>query len=369
MAANLPTLLILNSAQSKYPRGDDPWVQATERAFSRLSEKPATVLTSISPLMWDFATYLAAEHDMRIRLVIPDYDRTEAASIFTDTITAFEIPATHASPLHLKSTRSLSRGDVWRLRDRTAILAADIIYPIAIRPGGRLENLLKHETNGADIRNEFSIDWRSGIRRRTPRYDFEGAVINPFPDGDWLVHWTRSSPGPWPGEKASEFFRDMLKRPAIYVRSARETLALILQERVIRASSWKISSATPVVSLTENTPETAVTLMRWRKRFVRYTYEPYGIAIRQGILADKGARKVAYAVRAGNPGENSWFTQSPGVVTDWTREHEWRFLGDIPLDRLDPRDWFAIVPGRSDASYLEGQPGGIPGRSMVLFQA
>ena len=365
MAHSRHTILILNSAQSRYPRGDDPWVEATVRAYARLAGGAATAITSTEPLMWDFGVFLAAEQGMNIRHIPPEYDPGRAEAMFGETVSAFGVDEGRAGPLYLKTQRGLSRGDVWRLRDITAIRAADVIYPVAIRPGGRLETMLQTEPLRAEVNNDFAIPWGTRIRR-TPAYDFADAKLNPLPDGDWLVHWTRSSPGPWPGETAPEFFRDLLARPAVYVRSARETLVRILAKRVIRASSWKIPGQTPVVSLTENTPETAVTLMRWRKRFVRYTYEPYGVAIRREALARVGAKKVVYAVRAGDPGADAWKTQSPGVVSDWTREREWRHPGDVSLDALDPGDWFAIVPGQSDAAYLESALGADV-RTFVLF--
>jgi hypothetical protein len=197
-----------------------------------------------------------------------------------------------------------------------------------------------------------------------PRYDFASSPVNKLQSGNWLVHWTRSSPGPWPGETASSFFRDMLAHPGIYVRSARDTLMKILAERVIKASSWKIPGAVPVVSLTENTPETALTLVKWRKRFVRYTYEPYGIAIRREALESSGARAVTYAVSAPGTEAGMWWYQSPGAVADCTREREWRHPGDIRLDTLDPKDWFPVVPGRSDAEDI-GDTG--TGKTFVLF--
>jgi hypothetical protein len=157
----------------------------------------------------------------------------------------------------------------------------------------------------------------------------------------------------------------MLARPTRYVRSARETLVRILRERSIRASSWKIPGQVPVVSLTENTPETAITLMKWRKRFVRYTYEPYGIAICRDAL--ESARYVIYADHANAPDPDAWMFQSPGEFADWTREREWRHPGDIGIDALGGKHWFAIVPREDDRRYVEEQCEGMAGRVFVLF--
>ncbi len=361
------TILILNSAQSKYPRGDDPWVRATIRAFDQLSANDAVFLTSADPLMWSFAAWLAARHGVRIRHIIADYNPHRAKASFKKMLTTFDIREELAAPLYLKSGNSVSRADVWQLRDRTAIESAGVIYPVSIRPGGRLETLLRAEPIRAGIKQDFSINWRDGLRRRTPVYDLLKAAVNPLPAGDWLVHWTRSSPGPWPGETVADFFRDMLAHPAMHVRSARETLIRILNEKFIRASSWKIPGQVPVVSLTENTPETAITLMKWRKRFIRYTYEPYGIALRTSFLEPAGARKVIYTEHGTASDPDSWMFQSPGEFADWTREREWRFPGDLPLTGIKGRDWFIIVPRKEDKEYVESRCEGVAGRVFVLF--
>lgn len=366
MNRNEPAVLVLNSAQSKYPRGDDPWVRATVRAYEQLAGHEVTMVTSADPLMWSFGTFLAAGHGLRIRHVVPDYNPAQAAAAFDTTLSEFEILPERAELEPMATSRSLSRSDVWRMRDLTALQAADVIYPVSIRPGGRLETLLRTEPLHADVRHGFRIDWHDSLLRRTPAYDLLNARLNPLPSGNWLVHWTRTSPGPWPGETKAAFFRDMLARPSMYVRSARETLVHILRERAIRASSWKIPGQVPVVSLTENTPETAVTLMKWRKRFVRYTYEPYGIALHREYLESIGAQRVIYSEHANTPDDGAWMYQSPGMFADWTREREWRLAGDLSLGGLSGKDWFVVVPRKDDKDYVESHCEGLTGRVFVL---
>jgi hypothetical protein len=360
---SMKIVLVLNSAQSRYPRGGDAWVQATVAAFDRLAGTTAVALVSTSPLMWDFAAFLAAASGMRIRFIIPDFDRGNAERKYRQLLTDFTIAHDRAEPVFLDTPRAITKADVWRLRDLKALHMADVIYPVAITPEGRLDTLMRTESLKGEVRDTFRIDY-SDKKPRMPRYDFASSSVNSLRPGNWLVHWTRSSPGPWPGETASSFFRDMLAQPDRYVRSARDTLMKILAERVIRSSTWKIPGTVPVVSLTENTPESALTLVKWRKRFVRYTYEPYGIAIRREALEPFGARAVTYAVSAPGPDMGMWWYQSPGAIADWTREQEWRHPGDIRLDAIDPKDWFPVVPGQPDAEYI-GDTG--IGKTFVLF--
>ncbi len=74
MATRNPTVLILNSAQSKYPLGSDPWVQATLRAIDSLSAGEVTMLCSVEPVMWDIVTWRAGRAGMDMKLLLPWHD-------------------------------------------------------------------------------------------------------------------------------------------------------------------------------------------------------------------------------------------------------------------------------------------------------
>ena len=349
-----PIALILNSAHSKYPIGSDPWIQATIKAVNSLAEQPLKMLCSTEPVMWDIVTALAGRSGMEITLIVKARDDIDGNKKFKSIIEEYALDPDRTSPLYLGEDTGKQPKKSWKLRDRLALITADIIYPVSIRPGGKLDNLLSEDAFRGKIRNDFKISWSQEKRtKQTPVYNFSGHTITPFPDRKWLVHWTRSSQGQWPGEKAWEFYRDLCENPHIYVRSARETLIKILTENIIRGSSWKIPDGASAVSLTSLIPVEAVSLMRWRKRFVRYSFEPYGIAIKQDILVRMGARKVHYE----KPGKDSscekLFIQSPGKTGGWTKEKEWRFRGDLRLDNIDTDDYFAIVLDESDAEGIK----------------
>jgi len=349
-----PIVLILNSAHSKYPTGSDPWIQTTIKAVNRLTEQPLRMLCSTEPVMWDIVTALAGKSGMEIIIIVNAIDDIDGNKNFRSIIEEYALDPDRTTPIYLGECSGKQHKKLWKLRDRLALMTADIIYPVSIRPGGKLDNLLSEDIFRKKIRNDFRIIWSKEKRlKKRPVYNFSGHSVNPFPDGKWLVHWTRASQGPWPGEKAWEFYRDLFENPHIYVRSARETLIKILTEKIIRGSSWKIPGQARSVSLTSLPPEEAVSLMRWRKRFVRYSFEPYGIAIKQDILVQMGAKKVHYERLDANSPCEKLFIQSPGKTGGWTREKEWRFRGDLRLDNIDADDYFAIVLDESDAVEIK----------------
>lgn len=365
-----PTVLILNSAHSKYPIGTDPWIQATEKAVNSLAERPVKMLSSTEPVMWDIITALAGKRGMGIILIVKALNNREGQKEFKRLIEEYALDENRMSPLYLGEIAKNQPKKLWTLRDNLAVKTADLVYPISIRPGGKLDKLLLKGDFKAEVRNDFRIDWsKEKQTEQKPIYDFSGRMVNSFPEGKWLVHWTRSSQGPWPGEKAWEFYRDLFENPHMYVRSARETLIKILTEKLIRGSSWKLPGGVKAVSLTSLAPGEAVSLMRWRKRFVRYSFEPYGIAIKRDILVQMGAREIQYEKPNVDSPSEKLFVQSPGEKGDWTKEKEWRIRGDLRLDTIDKNDYFAIVSDKSDAEHIKKRIKGEEVCFHVLFQS
>ncbi|MEA2064173.1 MAG: hypothetical protein U9P14_10775, partial [Gemmatimonadota bacterium] len=215
---------------------------------------------------------------------------------------------------------------------------ADIVCPISVRPGGRLDLLSAEFSNsGKEFHDDFRVKW-SRVSW-SPKYRFPMDEINPelrvFEQG-WLTHWTHTWPGPWPSEQAWEFYRDMLAEPETYVRDARATLSRIISEGLLRASSWKMPAEEPAVGFTALAPAEALGLMRWRKRYTRYSFEPFGLALRLEPLERLGARPVRYlkpdeTARLGTGKIDKLFTQSAGRKGNWAAEREWRCRGDLPL--------------------------------------
>ncbi len=114
-----------------------------------------------------------------------------------------------------------------------------------------------------------------------------------------------------------------------------------------------MSGGENAVSFTSLSTEDSASLMRWRKRFVRYSFEPYGIAIKRDVLASLGTHKVNY--RNTNDTEincDSLFIQSSGKKGNWKKEEEWRLRGDLVLNNIDKNDILVLVPDESFANMM-----------------
>ncbi|HTY26070.1 MAG TPA: hypothetical protein VMC85_23270, partial [Desulfomonilaceae bacterium] len=177
----------------------------------------------------------------------------------------------------------------------------------------------------------------------------------------YLIHYTRSCPGPWPGQSWAEYCRSLVEGVPEASHSAFDTLVRILQERRIRGSRRLIRGAESVVCLTECIPRELQHLIEWRKGLVRWNFEPYGLAFERKSVFDLGAKPVIYAVEEAfsdlSPDLKHLFQCQNHSDKQWTFEKEWRIKGDLYLADFDPRDLVVIVATHAEAAVIQEQFG------------
>ena len=200
--------------------------------------------------------------------------------------------------------------------------------------------LLKSSGEGVSAENHQSRsvkDDKPFDRSPTTQHSMETSTPLSHPD-DWLLHWTRSTIGPWPDQDEQEFNDELILGCHSSDRSALATLLRIVTEGRLWASSDAIRGGFRVVSFTEVPLHEFRTRRTYRKHRRRYDFEPWGIAIRRDILVSVGARPVDYG------DEESWHTtteparpffQNIGAGDGWTKdEREWRIAGHVRLHQL-----------------------------------
>lgn len=347
-------VLLLNSAHGKYPVCSEGWIQATLRAIHHLSSQGVEIICSTEPVSWDIVTYLAGISGMHTRFIVKTGDIQNGQKEFSASLEDFALDPQKVKPVFLPEEEILSHShprDSWPKRDRLALQSADVVYPISIRPGGRLENMMNEAPYRKKICDDFRIPWTPyGF---IPRYSLAGRPWNPLPKGEWLVHWTRTCPGKWPGEKSCEFYHDLLKNNTVYVRNAGETLSRIIREQKIRGSDWKTPGNVHLSAFTALDPGDALALMCWRKCYGRYSFEPFGIGVQKEALLALGVQKVNYTFGGETINSDRAFTHAAGDQGHWVWESEWRVLGDVSLGVISRKDITAIVPDRFAARNLK----------------
>ncbi len=177
--------------------------------------------------------------------------------------------------------------------------------------------------------------------------------------GDYLYHWTRACPGPWPGQTSEQYLNDLLFHPSRSSRSAEASLRHILTARRLVGTNRLTRSSHPVVCWTEVAPWEWPSRRVYRKHLRRWDFEPFGIGVRKQVLRDFQARPVTYGTDtdwSNLPQEERPFFQIRSgrnrSLGTWESEREWRTLGDVPLDRLGKNDACLIVPTSESAQRL-----------------
>ena len=158
----------------------------------------------------------------------------------------------------------------------------------------------------------------------------------------WLVHCTRASKGPWPGETLTEYRDTILTNDRrVANRTALDALCRIIHTAEIVSSAIVSSRRYPVVCWS------AVPLLEllqqrcFRAHVQRWDYEPYGVAVRVQAIHDLGGRPVIY----GRPDQaeklpvsERFRHQAAGEAIDWRKEKEWRLGCSLSLASLNPPD-------------------------------
>lgn len=269
--------------------------------------------------------------------------------------------------------------------DRLLFAAADRVQVLSLRPAGQILRLIDAHLRDSErvavpvlIASDESCQLPGAVSslasgwtpwlfegdtapaREVDREGSESSSSGAFessletePD-DWLLHWTRAAPGPWPGESEDDYLDHLILRTGGADHSALATLCRILCDGVLRASATGIRGGFGVVAFT------AVPLSEFRKRRIfrghrtRFDFEPWGIGVRKSALLQQGARPVIYgdeAIWQSLPEEQRpWFQkitleESRSTIT----EQEWRIQGDLIMKDLRKEDLCVFVDSAADA--------------------
>lgn len=338
----LPKLTILNSAQSKYPLGGDEWILGTQEALRQYMGNGYAVVGSLGLNTWEYTTWGAGISGYPLLIVVLWNGKDDPRRMYQDTLQDLMLPA-EATTLILLPSGNLSAKEWGPVRDHFVVSLANLVIPISIHSGGRMEWLLT-TIRGKTVTG-FEREWRKGARNEGYHFDIEHLQrdLDPRMEG-WLIHWTHACQGPWPGETRAEYFQSVTTNWEEYAHSARKTMERIVHEKQIRPSSWRIRKQEGVVCFTGLPPSQAAHLMRWRARYVRYTIEPYGIGIQVTTAHRIGIQPVHYleAGAVSPAGIPAFLLQGKGRCGRWPQENEYRHLGGIDLKTLAPDEWKSL---------------------------
>jgi len=345
---NNPLAVALNSRQSKTPFGNDPWVKNTVAAVQAASDAGFTLICSLGMNTWELSLWAAAEKKCKLIILIPSEKRKSQPAYAQEIAEDFNIDPANCLWLSLPPTPG-SRGAKgwWEQRDSIAFSLAHRLYPICIRPGGNWDSLLHSpEAAAKEIMDEYKAPYPKAPKSIPilPK-DFKVPEIRPW---TYLTHWTRRCYGPWPGETSSDYYRALAASGDDYPRSAYATLIRILRELRIRGSSARIRGGADVVAFTAIPLDEALGLMKWRGRFARPTFEPYGICVDRKAAYAAGIKPVEYLPQGLASSTVPEALQQGFGRGFWPAEAEWRAVGDVNLAEIDAQFIRIIVPTEAE---------------------
>ncbi len=304
---------------------------------------------------WELTLARASEQRIPVIVIIPGPTH-DPRTVIDDLLRRFRLDAALAGFLFADATGGRSGKTGWPARDAMIARQVNVLLPVSIRPGGTLDRILMDYPD--KIHDPFIIPYQKSSR---PRPTYDCATVNPaFGDEKWLIHFTRSVPGPWPDETEYDYYRAVCRSGGAYCRSASATLSHILTTGTIFGSSRHIRHGGPVVGFTSFSSHECRNLFRYRPRLVNPYFEPYGIAILCEAAAGLGLRPVLY----GTPGqytdladaEKPYFQNIGSDGARWKGEREWRYPGDFRLSLIPSEAGRVIVPTASECGYPRVRP-------------
>ncbi|HHS49617.1 MAG TPA: hypothetical protein ENN07_00670 [candidate division Zixibacteria bacterium] len=358
MALERPFASVLNSRQTKMPKGDEQWIRRTIDAVRHLIDRNVTILTSLGMHTWNILAWSANFYGGKQIIILPLFPDDDPEDIVQDVLEDFALDASRVGFAFYRtdSTPTRPKGALIE-RDRQIIRLSDEIVPISIRPNGNLEREIANSAQSwAKVSDAFRVDYTKP-KRYNPLSGCDIEAVRAKFSGRWelLTHWTHSFPEPWPRETSADFYKAIALSGTEYPRSAMKTLERILSSGKIFGTKARFRNDFPNVSFTSLDPANAVKLMKWDSRSGRWSMEPYGIAIDIETARDIGVRKVIYGDETlfeRLSDDDRLFFQPHGKKGDWSRELEWRHIGDFQISEIPREKILAIVPTECQAESI-----------------
>jgi hypothetical protein len=418
-----PSAAILNSRKPRKVVPGDTWLVSTEKLLTFALDNDMAIVSSFGSLPYSLVSYLAQGYSLIVVCddVLPFMaSQQKRERFFRDCKDLFRMDQTvFVSPYPPGTLPSrLFRSSE---RDRQIAAIACLLLVATVRPGGNVDAIMKTALRGkvgyrgigpvlgpmvpapytetpgisldassqaddpargnqrADQKPRPKVNTRAAPRavRRRGTAVSDGDSMDPHrrvnslscrpsragagSERQYLIHYTRSCPGPWPGQSVAAYCRSVIEKHCHAAHTAFDTLNRILEEKLIRGSSRMIRGKSRVVSFTECYPVELNHLIEWRTGLIRWNLEPYGIAIRKDTLLNLGVGRVVYGAEEDYAGLNMLeryrFQLNDRPGKDWTVEKEWRLLGDLHIEKIRREDLVVIVSTEQEATIIEKSHG------------
>ncbi len=374
-----PLVGFFNSRKPKALSPHDEWLAAMRMLLGHVVSSGGGIASSLGTLTYDLATAHARETGCPLLLVLPfSLEQIEGVRYRS----LLSLPDTSGIVL-APEARTILCDKQPRLRQRDRMLArlADVHCVLAVSSRGNLFPMLQEEYSTRPRCRWILVPTRHGIESegslRLLQADPEQSLTfsvrietetRPFVEAppsapaeilwkNYLIHYTRACDGAWPGQSHEEHLQSLLNGDRDSGHTAMDTLLRIVAEGKIRASKRMVRGAEPVVSWTSRSPEELDSIRQWNQALIRWTFEPYGIAVAKSILKKSGAKPAIYCPSALysrlNQSDRFRFQLNELPGSSWKHEREWRSRGDFSLADVPEGNVLILVPGPREAEIIK----------------
>ncbi len=353
----LNRLALMNSRQSPRISRTSKWIEQTLAELRQFDPRKTALVSSLGMTTWDFLTWVGGRMGFPIILIFPAGSAQNFNVVRTKAIMDLGLDDKKVLALRpIRTDRQRTSELDSAMRDRWIIALSHSLVPLSIRPGGHLEKYLSHaDLNQEHINRSRQIAFEKSPIHKKPIVPKNIIVPESYRADEFLIHWSRSCVGPWPGESRNDYFARIMEGDE-EAGGGLEALQRILQEGKIRASAHLIRGGYPVVPFTECPPEDLPKLISWRAGLRRWTLEPYGIALSKMRLMELGARPVIYGTPADfeklAERDGPFFQMADSRSGYWRDEREWRIPGDVTLKSFAAKDCVIFLPCVQESSLL-----------------
>ena len=376
-----------NSRKSKIisPRAD--WLRVLRALLPPMVAHNLGVAGSLGTITYDLVTTAAEQVGARLLLVLATPLENLAAAKDSPLLDAASFPKLVVSCL----TEAVNCPKPTRMvcRDRLLARVSDLHGVLELRRGGNLSRILEEQQKAharllwvyrpeaRTLENEGNLKLLQDFSQSAVSFSetdivaaeksFANREMRHYPlrlldhEGikwqDYLYHYTRSDPGPWPGQSYRDYLEGLFNEGPLAEHTALETLVRIMVEGRIRASSRIVRGDQAVISWTSRPPSELGAIRRWNPALIRWTFAPYGLAVRRSVLRKEGAKPAVYGASAVyeklKPSERYRFQLHEPPRCSWKIEREWRLPYDLELTGIALDDAFGFVPAISDVKAME----------------
>jgi len=328
-------------------------VRQSTAAVQWLAEQGYGLAASTGMQTWELLLALGSTHKIPLKLYVPAESTDDVTRLCERTTEGFALNPSLTEYVPVVSSDSRKE------RDRLIIEQADLLVPISLREGGRIDTLLAEAAErGQDVCRKFETPWQK--RQESLKLDTEHLGNNPelsLLRDQYITHWTRATNSAWPDERPIDFYNAVIQS-STWARSGFETLRRITGTRTLIGSSRNMPDRIVTVAFSSLSPMQVIPLMTWRARHCQMSFEPYGIGIDRKIAEDLGIEPVKYfraGLKSATPEGERWLWQSIGKITDWRAENEHRHKGNLDLSGVSPDSIVLFCHTSQEASILREQ--------------